>query len=50
MMKTVGVVVVAVIVAPITVVASGDGLRVKVRTKVVSGERKAGVCVAEQCG
>lgn len=47
-MKIAGFVMVAVVVATNTVVAGGNWLRVEVRTKVVSGEPKVGVYVAEQ--
>ena len=36
--------------ATILVVAGGNWLRVEVRTKVVAGEPKSGVCVPEHCG
>lgn len=48
-MKSARTVVMAVSVATIMVVAGGNGLRVEVRTQIVSGEPKVGVCVAEQC-
>ncbi|CAN5458197.1 hypothetical protein BH11PLA2_BH11PLA2_29020 [soil metagenome] len=50
LMKSVRTVVVAAMMAAILILAGGDGLRVEVRTQVMSWEPLFGVCVAEECG